>query len=163
MAFDTYIQLDGIQGESTDEKHKNWIDVFSFSTGVSQQGAGAIGSSGQRVAGKADFHEMTVTKRVDKSTPYLNKFCALGKHIPKGVIEICTTTGNKEVLFKYTLESVVVSSVNMGGGQGQEVPVETVSFQFGKVKWEYNQLDPKTGAKQGNTTAEHDLLSNKTA
>jgi len=163
MAFDTYLQLDGIQGESTDQKHKNWIDIFSFSAGISQQGAGSIGSSGQRVAGKADFHDFTVTKRVDKSTPYLNKFCALGKHIPKGVIEICTTTGNKEVLLKYTVEHVVVSAVNIGGGHGQEVPVETVSFQFGKIKWEYNQLDPKTGAKQGNTTAEHDLLQNTTA
>lgn len=161
--FDTFLQLDTIQGESTDTKHKNWIEIFSFSHGIAQVGAGAISSAGARVAGKVDHHDFTVTKRVDKSSPYLYKNCCLGKHLPKGVVEICRNTGNKEVLFKYTFDHVVVSSINVGGGQGQEVPVETVSFQYGKIKWEYNQIDPTTGANKGSTIAEHNVLENKTA
>ena len=161
--FDTFLQIDSIQGESADHKHKNWIEVFSFSHGVAQSGAGAISSAGSRTSGKVDHHDFTVTKRLDKSSPYLYKNCCLGKHFPKAVVEICRATGNKETIFKYTFEHVVVSAMNVGGGQGQEVPVETVSFQYGKVKWEYNELDGKTGAKKGSTIAEHDVMQNKTA
>ena len=27
MAIDAYLQIDGIKGESTDDKHKDWIEV----------------------------------------------------------------------------------------------------------------------------------------
>lgn len=36
MAYDAFIKFDGIDGESLDAKHKNWVDVLSFSWGVSQ-------------------------------------------------------------------------------------------------------------------------------
>lgn len=163
MAFDTYLQLDPIKGESTDAKHKGWIEVFSFSHSLAQHGSGAISGGSSRVAGKVDVQDFTVTKRMDLSTPYLNKNCCNGKHIDKAVIEICKSTGQKEVFAKYTFENVVISSVSIGGGQGQEFPVETVSFTFGKVKWEYNHLDNKTGAKVANTTATHDLTQNVTS
>lgn len=162
MAFDTYLQLEPIKGESTDEKHKNWIEVFSFSHGLSQHGSGAISSGATRVAGKVDVQDFIVTKRLDLSSPYLNKNCCMGKHLDKAVVEICKSTGQKEVFMKYTFENVVVSSINIGGGVGQEFPVETVAFSFGKVKWEYNHIDSKTGAKVANMTATHDLVKNVT-
>ena len=31
MAFDAFIKLDGIPGESSDDKHKDWIEILSFS------------------------------------------------------------------------------------------------------------------------------------
>ncbi|WP_353327541.1 type VI secretion system tube protein Hcp, partial [Chitiniphilus shinanonensis] len=27
MAFDAFIKIDGIPGESTDDKHKDWIEI----------------------------------------------------------------------------------------------------------------------------------------
>jgi type VI protein secretion system component Hcp len=40
--------------------------------------------------------------------------------------------------------------------------VETVSFTFGKIKWEYNHIDSKTGAKAASMSAAHDLVGNVT-
>ena len=48
MAFDTFLKIDTIDGECTDDKHKGWIEVFSFSHGVAQTGAGTI--SGDRTS-----------------------------------------------------------------------------------------------------------------
>lgn len=31
MAFDVFIKIDGIPGESSDDKHKEWIEVLGFS------------------------------------------------------------------------------------------------------------------------------------
>lgn len=36
MAIDGYLQIDGIKGESTDDKHKDWIEVTGVHWGVYQ-------------------------------------------------------------------------------------------------------------------------------
>lgn len=161
MAFDTFLQLDSCPGESTDAKHTAWIEVFSFSHGIAQTGAGSVSSAGGRVAGKVDHQDFHFTKRLDKSSPNLYKFCCLGKHFPKAVIHLCKNTGDKEVFMKYTLEQVLVSSLSTGGGQGQENPVESVSFQYGKITWEYTPMDPKTGKPGTMVPANWDVLANK--
>ncbi len=161
MSFDTYLQIDTIQGESTDEKHKSWIEVFSFSHGIAQSGVGAISAAGARSAGKCDHQDLHITKRMDKSSPYLAKGCCTGKHYPKAVIEICKNTGQKEVFMKYTLDNVLITSIQTGGGQGSEHPVESFTLQYGKIKWEYCPIDVKTGAKGGAVACEWDLIANK--
>ena len=35
MSFDTFVKIDGIEGESTDSKHSGWIEAIAFSTGAS--------------------------------------------------------------------------------------------------------------------------------
>ena len=161
MAFETYLKIDTIDGESTDEKHKGWIEVFSFSHGIAQTGAGAISGGVGRSAGKVDHQDMHITKRMDKSSPYLSKSCCTGKHFPKAVIEICKNTGKKEIFQKYTLEHVLITSIQTGGGQGSEHPVESFTLQYGKIKWEYSPMDVKSGAKGGTVAAEWDVIANK--
>jgi hypothetical protein len=36
VAIDVYLQIDGIRGESADDKHKDWIECKSVSWAVSQ-------------------------------------------------------------------------------------------------------------------------------
>lgn len=36
MAIDVYLQIDGIKGESTDDKHKDWIECLSVHWGIVQ-------------------------------------------------------------------------------------------------------------------------------
>ena len=40
MAFDAFLKLSTIPGESGDDKHKEWIEILSYSTGVSQPASG---------------------------------------------------------------------------------------------------------------------------
>lgn len=161
--FDTYLKLpDPIKGESTDDKHKDWIEVMSFSHGIAQHGGGSVSGGGSRVAGKVDVHEFSITKRMDKSSPQLNKFCCLGKHLDKASIELCKSTGKKEIMMKYSFENVMLTSVSVGGGQGQECPVETLSFTFGKVEWSYTPTDHKTGAAGTAVVTNHNLVTNVT-
>ena len=60
MAADYFLQITGIDGESTDAKHKGWIDVESWSWGETNPGVRATG--GGAGAGKVqmqDFHFAT--------------------------------------------------------------------------------------------------------
>ena len=123
MAFDTFLQIEGLQGECLDAKHKNWIQVFSFSHSVNQVGDQSASALGARTAGKCDHGDFVITKTLDKCTPFLlNKVCT-GKHYSKAVVEICKSTGEKNTFMKYEFEAVVVSSVSVGGGQGQALMI----------------------------------------
>ena len=60
-----YVKYDGIDGEAQDQAHQSWIDVVSWSWGAGRTASGAQGS-GQR---EHDLSELSMTMRVDKSTP----------------------------------------------------------------------------------------------
>lgn len=148
MAADMFLKFEGIDGESTDDKHKDWIEILSFSHGVSQP-VTAASRTGGRTGGRADFQNLTFTKIVDKGTPDLMLHCANGKHIPKVELECCLATEDKHTFMKYTLTDVIVASVNSNGSvqAGENKPMETVSLAYGTIKSEYTPIssDGKAG------------------
>ena len=60
MASDIFAKIGDIKGESLDDKHKDEIEVLSYSWGVSH--AGAIESGGGGGAGKASFHDLSLLR-----------------------------------------------------------------------------------------------------
>ena len=44
--FDAFLKINGIEGESQDDKHKNQIEILSYSFGASQTATGAASSGG---------------------------------------------------------------------------------------------------------------------
>ncbi|MGE6888400.1 type VI secretion system tube protein Hcp, partial [Serratia bockelmannii] len=46
MAMDMFLKVEGINGESKNANHKQWIDVFSFNWGARQPGNMAVGGGG---------------------------------------------------------------------------------------------------------------------
>ena len=73
--FDAFLKLDGIKGESPDSQHKDEIDVMSFSWGE-EQTAGSPTSGGSGAA-KVKFHDFSITKKTDASSPLLMLHCEL--------------------------------------------------------------------------------------
>ncbi len=65
MAVDVFLKLEGIKGESSDSTHKEEIEILSYSWGISQTGTMAYGGGGG--AGKADFSDISLMKRLDSS------------------------------------------------------------------------------------------------
>src|ERR1700722_2677078 len=59
-AVDYFLTLDGIKGESADDKHKGEIDIMSFSWGATNTGTHASGGGGG--AGKVNFQDIHITK-----------------------------------------------------------------------------------------------------
>ena len=77
MAFDAFLKLEGIEGESTDRTHKGEIEISSFSWGVSNTGSSG-GSGGG--AGKALLQDFHFTMPTSKASPNLMLACATGRH-----------------------------------------------------------------------------------
>ena len=89
MATDIFAKIGDIKGESLDAKHKDEIEVLSFSWGVSN--AGSSSSGGGCGAGKATFQDLSIVHGIDEATPALLKACATGSahqgrddHPPQG-------------------------------------------------------------------------------
>ena len=63
----------------------------------------------------------------------------------------------------YTLSDAIVSSVRPGGSShgGETLPLEEVSFNYGKIEWQYTETDHKTGQPKGKIDAQWDLTANK--
>ena len=61
MVVDYFLKLDGIEGDSTDAKHKGELKLESFSWGLAQTVAPARGAGGG--AGKAQFQDLSFVQR----------------------------------------------------------------------------------------------------
>ena len=80
-----FARIGTIRGESRDARHKDEIEVLSWTWGVSRagspgSGAGGIGGAG-RGAGKAEVRDLTFLHDVDRASPLLLRACATGEHL----------------------------------------------------------------------------------
>jgi type VI secretion system secreted protein Hcp len=163
MAFDAFLKIDDIKGESTDDKHKDWIEVLSYSHGLSQPTTASASSGGARTAERCNHSDFSIVKTLDAASPKLALFCCNGKHIPKVKIELCRASEDKTKYMEYLMTDVIISSVRPGGSAhgGETLPLEEVSFNYGKIEWTYTATDHKTGKPAGDVKANWDLIANK--
>lgn len=141
-AFDAFLEIDGIKGESQDKSLKDHIELLSYSFGASQAGSMAYGGGGG--AGKVQMQDFHFNKRLDKASSELFLACASGKHIPKAELKVRKAGGEQSIYFKATFEDVLVSSQTISGqGSGDPIPTESISFNFSKMTLHYADQDAK--------------------
>jgi len=129
MASDIFAKIGDIKGESADAKHKDEIEVLSFSWGVTN---GATIGAG---AGKATFQDLSIVHTIDKASPLLLKACATGEHLKEATITHRKAgKGQQEYLVVKMNDVIITGVVHGGSGEGSS---ETVSLVFAKVDFEY--------------------------
>lgn len=134
---DYFLKIDGISGESKDDKHKGEIDVLSFSWSETQNATFAYGGGGG--AGKVQLQDFHFTMNVDRAAPKLMQACADGMHLPKAVLT-CRKAGKVQQEFlKYTFTDLLVSGFNISSANGDLLPSAQVSINFSKVEFEYRE------------------------
>lgn len=138
---DYFLKIDGIDGESTDDRCKECIHIESFSWGASNTGTSAHGGGG---AGKASVHDISLTKATDKSSPDLMQAAASGKHIKTAKLFVRKQGTEQQEYLTYTLENVLVSSYSTSGqGSSSTVPTDSFSLNFEKIKFEWTDASGK--------------------
>ena len=93
---------------------------------------GGVGGSG-----KPEVHDISLTKKVDKASPVFFKNCVSGTHYKKVTLAMRKAGGDPNVVIKYTLTNVIISSyqeVSSGGGKSK--PEESITFNFTKISTE---------------------------
>jgi type VI secretion system secreted protein Hcp len=159
MASDYLLELDGIKGESRDDKHKDTLEIESFSWGATNQGSFASGGGGG--AGKVSFQDIHFTTRVNKSSPILMLSCATGQHIKKAILFVRKAGGDQQDYYTVTMTDLLVSSYQSSGSNGSDaLPVDQFSLNFSSIKYEYKPQKPD-GSLDSAVTAGYDLKANK--
>lgn len=79
MAIDVYLQIEGIKGESQDQKHKGWIECLSVHWGINQPRSATASTSGGHTAERVEMEDIAFNKLADLSSPVLMQYCAMGK------------------------------------------------------------------------------------
>ena len=155
---DYFLKIDGVDGESVDDKHKGEIHVSSFSFGVTNTGTGGsnLGSGG----GKANVQDIHFTKQTDKSSPNLFLACCSGKHFPNATITIRKAGEKPHEYLILKLTEVFVSSFNVSGHDSGGIAQESFSLNFSKIENTYapQNADGSAGAK---ITKTYDVAKNK--
>jgi type VI secretion system secreted protein Hcp len=150
-----FLMIDGIAGESKDSKHLNWIELINYSEKMESQPSKASGG-----AGKPVHSPLAVTKRMDISSPKLYLALNNGLHIKEARLELIkgglvTVRIN---LSDVTINMVAVKVEQLEDGQ---TPIETVHLSYGRIKWTYFSVDPRTGNIKARVESGWDLAANK--
>lgn len=157
-AVDYFLKIDGIEGESTDSKHKGEIDIQSFSFGVANSGSHAGGGGGG--SGKASFQDLHFTTHVSKASPKLMLACATGEHIKKAVLTVRKAGKDQQEYMKVTLEDLLVSSYQDGGHEGSVFPSDQFALNFSKIEFDYKE-QKADGTLGGSVKTGYDVKANK--
>lgn len=156
---DFFLKIDGIPGESTDDKHKGEIDVQSWSWG--ETNAGDAAHRGGMGAGKVAMQDFHFVMSVNKASPKLMEACATGQHIGKAVLTCRKAGGGQQDFLLVTMSDFIVSSYQTGGaGKSEIVPTDQISLNFSKIEVEYKEQTAK-GTLAGTVKAGYDLKANK--
>jgi type VI secretion system secreted protein Hcp len=158
-AVDYFLKIEGIPGEAADHKHKDEINLLSFSFGASQHGTMAFGGGGG--AGKVQMQDFHFMMNVNKASPKLFLACATGEHI-KSALLTCRKAGKEQQEYlKVKFSDLLVSSYQTNGdGNSNHLPTDAISLNFSKIEWDYKIQDEKGQLKPG-AVAGYDVKSMK--
>jgi type VI secretion system secreted protein Hcp len=158
-AVDYFLKIDGVDGESTDDKHKGEIELESFNFGATN--AGSFSSGGGGGSGKVAMQDFHFVKKIDKSSPKLFVACATGEHL-KTITLTCRKAGKDQQEFlKIVLSDSMVTAYSDGGASGTDiVPMDQISVAFSKIELKYKEQKPD-GSLGGEIVGGWDVKTNK--
>ena len=158
MATDIFAKIGDIKGESTDAKHKDEVEVLSWSWGVSQRGGDNTGGGGG--AGKASFNDFNFSHKIDKASPVLMRACATGEHIKEATITSRKGGKGQQEFLIIKMNDVIVTSVTPSGTSDDGQTAEHVAIQFAKVDLEYKP-QKQDGSLDAGIHFKFDIKANK--
>lgn len=135
---DYFLKIDGIPGESHDAKHKDEIQLLSFSWGETNAGTFAAGGGGG--AGKVQMQDFHFVMNVNKASPKLFLCCANGTHIKSAILTARKAGKDQQDYMKVTFSDLLISSYQTSGSaDAGNLPLDQISFNFAKVEMEYKE------------------------
>lgn len=120
-AVDYFLKLDGIDGESTDRKHKGEIEIESWSFGG------------------ATNKKLDLTKKADKASAQLRTAAASGKRFRTAVFSAENPGGQESMEIK--MADVLISSYQTtgGGSSSNDMPMESFSLNYTKIEFSHTK------------------------
>jgi type VI secretion system secreted protein Hcp len=138
MAYDAFLDIEGVTSEATREGFEGKIELIAFDLGATNPSTIGIGGGGGQ--GKVTVTPFSFTKRTDKSSPVLYQAVATGRHFPKATVTLHKAGGEAAVDYLvYKFSDVFIETVRWAGrsGDNNDTPLEEVQFTYGRAEIVY--------------------------
>lgn len=147
-----YMKIDGIEGESKQKGHENWIDISAADWHFSNAAGGMPDSSGGRTGGEGVCGLLSIGMSGSSVIPTITQYCLMGTTTSKINIESVTASKSAVIYNSWELSDCAFNDISfsdMGSGTSS-MPVRiTVSYS----KFDF-KLTTVTDAGASGTTKE---------
>ena len=140
MAFDAFLKIQGIDGESVTQGFEKWIELISFNWGVVAANSAALAEGRGGSVGRTIPQPFSFTKVTDSSSPAIFAKMTTGTHFDK-VFLSCRKAGGSDsgtapqAFLKIVFTNAVISTYQEGGIAPTDVrPAESISFVYSKIE-----------------------------
>ena len=135
MAVDIFAKIGDIKGESVDNKHKDEVEVLSYSWGITNPGHIGTGGGGGG-AGRATFQDLSIIHKIDKASPKLLEACATGEHLKEATVTFRKAGKGQQDFLIIKMNDVIITGVSLSDTESGSSS-ENVSIAFAKIDLEY--------------------------
>ncbi|PCH60066.1 MAG: hypothetical protein COC05_05370 [Gammaproteobacteria bacterium] len=138
-----FMNYEGIKGESSDQGHKDWIDVDVWQFGVQRGITSASSTKGDRESSNAVIKHLQIIKKIDSASNKLliESCCGTGKTIKLHLTKTGSGSGADSYM-EYTLKNAIISGYDVGGVAGDtDRPTETITISFVELEAKYIPYD----------------------
>ena len=168
MAVNIFAKFDGpdIQFSSLMKGYENWSEVITWNASFHQPTSPVRSSSASGTIEQAHHAPFTYTMQMDKGFTALIKNLWAGKHFDGWHMVAKRSSGDLAdastavPYLKIDMESVIISDISTSGGPG-ELPMVSLSLNYGKITYTYTVADPVKGTTSAALPAFHDLKTNE--
>jgi type VI secretion system secreted protein Hcp len=127
-----FLKIEGIRGESNDDRHADEIDIDSLGWAVSENALLTC----QPEVRRSVFQPILVSKRIDRSSPRLMEAAAAGTHFATATLSMDKGGEGRITFIRIKLTDAVVSAYRMGAGGGR-LPADGFSLNYTTITVEY--------------------------
>jgi len=140
------LKLGAINGECKRDGYDKWIEVDSLQFGVGRGISSASGAT-SRQASEPSVSEVVFTKSmtIDSGDLFFQSLCGTGVKAEFHVIN--TNSKTNKPYFTVTLEDTMISGYSVSSGGDR--PSESISLNFTKIAFKYDQYDGDTVVASG--------------
>ena len=137
-----YIQIEGIEGTVTEDKHDKWIEVHNCTFNTSRVVEPTAGKVADRANNKPTFAEVQLGKNYDAASPKLFAWTTKGE---TKKVTIHFTKDDNNTFVEIILTDVLCSYYNFSGATSGD-PMESLSFNYTKIEIKRIPYDAKNKA-----------------
>lgn len=138
-----FMSYAGIKGNASDSNHRQWLDVDDLHWGVRRKITSPTSTQGDRESSNAQISDLTLTRHVDRASPYLflEACCGKGTEV---TIHLCKTgkgTGS-ETYIEYVLKNALISYYDAEADAQSDIrPTEQITISFVDLEVKYTPYD----------------------
>lgn len=158
-----YMKLPNITGHVTTKDYEGWIELTNLDFSAKRNITTKVGQQTDRDSSAPRINEMTMTKNVDKSSPFLFEALLNGTSMDTVTIAICKNGSDAKISSQYILHNAMVSYYEeQVDGNSKSGGQDFLNLNFTKIEKRYTPYNSQ-GKAEAAVSAGYDLSTAKVA